>query len=76
MVQRRRPTVEHTCELISRQREYIMQRLKHIEADTNGRNFLDEIFKYIFLDENVLISTKISLKFVPKGQINNIPALV
>ena len=26
--------------------------------------------------ENVLISINISLKFVPKGQINNIPALV
>ena len=29
-----------------------------------------------FLNENVLISIKISLMFVPKGQINNIPALV
>ena len=26
--------------------------------------------------ENILISIKISLKFVSKGQINNIPALV
>ena len=33
-------------------------------------------FKCIFLNENALISIKISLKFVPKGQINNIPALV
>ena len=38
--------------------------------------FTDDIFKCIFLNENVLISIKISLKFVPKGQINNIPALV
>ena len=29
-----------------------------------------------FLNENVWISIKISLKFVPKGQFNNIPALV
>ena len=36
----------------------------------------DDIFKCIFLKENVWISTKISLKFVPKGPINNIPALV
>ena len=28
------------------------------------------------LNENVLISIKISLQFVPKGQIENIPALV
>ena len=34
------------------------------------------IFKCIFLNENAWISIKISLKFVPKGQINNIPALV
>ena len=38
--------------------------------------FADDIFKCIFSNENVLISIKISLKFVPKGQINNIPALV
>ena len=42
----------------------------------NGRHFPDDIFKCIFLNENVLISIKISLKFVPKGQINNITALV
>ena len=30
----------------------------------------------IFLNENVRISIKISLKFAPKGPINNIPALV
>ena len=33
-------------------------------------------FKYIFLNENVIISAKISLRFVPKGPINIIPALV
>ena len=42
----------------------------------NGRHFADDTFKRIFLNENVLISIKISLKFVPKGPINNIPALV
>ena len=42
----------------------------------NGRHFPDDIFKWIFLNENVWISIKISLKFVPKGLINNIPALV
>ena len=40
------------------------------------RPFADDIFKCIFLNENILISIKISLKFVPKGQINNSPALV
>ena len=43
---------------------------------TNDHHFADGIFKYIFLHENVWISIKISLKFVPKGPIDNIPALV
>ena len=42
----------------------------------NKRHFADDIFKYIFLNENGWILIKISLKFVPKGGINNIPALV
>ena len=42
----------------------------------NGRHFADDIFKRIFLNENVWISFKISPKFVPQVQINNIPALV
>ena len=42
----------------------------------NGRHFADDTFKRIFLNENVRISIKISMKFVPKGQVNNIPALV
>ena len=42
----------------------------------NGRHFADVIFKCIFLNENAWIHIKISLKFVPKGSINNIPALV
>ena len=42
----------------------------------NGRRFTDDTFKRIFLNENVRILIKISLKFVPKGPMNNIPALV
>ena len=42
----------------------------------NRRHFADDIFKCIFLNENEWISLRISLKFVPKGPINNIPALV
>ena len=42
----------------------------------NGRRFADDIFKCIFLNENVWIPIKISLKFVPKGQINKIQVLV
>ena len=35
-----------------------------------------DIFKCIFLNENVWILIKISLKIVPKGPFNNIPAMV
>ena len=42
----------------------------------NGRHFADDTFKRIFMNQNVNISFKISLKVVPRGPINNIPALV
>ena len=42
----------------------------------NGRRFADDTFKRIFLNENVRISIKVSLNFVPKGTINNNPTLV
>ena len=42
----------------------------------NGRHFADDTFKRISLNKNVRILIKSSLKFVPKGPINNIPALV
>ena len=42
----------------------------------NEQHFADDIFKRIFFNENGWISIKISLKSLPKGPINNIPALV
>ena len=42
----------------------------------NGSHFADDIFKRIILNENVRIFIKISQKFVPKGPIYNIVALV
>ena len=42
----------------------------------NGRHFADDTFNRIFVNANARISIKFSLKFVPKGPINNIPALV
>ena len=42
----------------------------------NGRHFADDTFKHILVNKNIRISIKISLKFVPKCPINNIPALV
>ena len=42
----------------------------------NGRRFADDTFKRIFLNEDVRILIKISLKFVPMSPINNNPSLV
>ena len=50
--------------------------LNTLRPRQNGRHFPDDIFKWIFLNENVWISIYISLKFVPRGPINNIPTLV
>ena len=52
------------------------QCMNSLSPRQNGRHFADDIFKCIFLNANVRISIKISLNFVPKGSINNIPSLV
>ena len=55
--------------------EYLVY-VNTLRSRQNGRHFADDVFKCIFLNENVWILLKISLKFVPQGPINNIPALV
>ena len=42
----------------------------------NGFHFADDIFRRIFMNEQFYILIQISLKFVPKGPIDNNPALV
>ena len=69
-----------------KRRKNILQNLVLLDADLssvntlrprqNGRHFADDIFNCILLNENVWIMITNSLKFVPKGPINNIPALV
>ena len=54
----------------------IWQWFNSLKPRQNGRRFAFDSFKCIFLNENVLIPIKISLNFIPKGPINNIPALV
>ena len=46
-----------------------------LKLTQNGHHVTD-ILKCIFLNENIWISIDISLNFVSKGEINNIPALV
>ena len=50
--------------------------LNTLRPTRNKRNFWDDIFKCIFVNENVWMSIKISMEFIPKGPINNIPVLV
>ena len=54
----------------------IRQDINTLRPKQNGRHFADGIFKCIFLNENVLILIKFSLKFVLNNPVNNIPALV
>ena len=54
----------------------LLNALNTLRPRQNYRHFTDDIFKYIFVNENVWISLKISLKFVPKVRIDSIPALV
>ena len=42
----------------------------------SGCHFADDMFKRIFLNENIGISNEVPLKCVPWGLINNMPALV
>ena len=61
------------------QQDYVRQNphcslINTFEPLLYGRHFPD-IFKCIFFNENVSISIKISLSFVPNGPINDIPAL-
>ena len=52
------------------------QDLNSSPPEQNGCHFAGNIFKYIFVNEKFCILINISLKFVPKGQVNNIPPLV
>ena len=59
-----------TCVIID------IKHLNPLKPRQNGWHFPDNIFKSIFLNENIWISIIISLKFVPKNPINNMTALI
>ena len=69
-----RPLEVHSLECWSCM--YMGLDLNTLRPRQDGRHFPDDIFKHIFFNENVWISITISLKFIPKGPIYNIPALV
>ena len=52
------------------------QQVNTLRPRQNGCHFPDEILKWIFLNENIWILMKISLNFVFRVPINNMPTLV
>ena len=55
---------------------YPMGGMNTLRPRRNGRHLSDGILKCIFLNENMQTLLNISLKFVPNGLLNDIPALV
>ena len=79
---RNRHGYNHPCYKISHSRNecealiHLLTSINTLRPKQNGRHFADDLFKCIFLNEDVWIPTKNSLTFVPEGPINNIPTLV
>ena len=66
----------HITVLLCGNKRLVMQAFNTLRLRQNGRDFANDIFKRIFLKEKARFFTKISLKFVLKGPIDNNPALV
>ena len=65
------------CEVLKGPRGWgVIEGLTHLPLDKMAAILVDDIFKCIFLNENDRILIQISLKFVPKGSIDNKSALV
>ena len=58
---------------LCREKGHTWNNVNTLRLRQNGCHFPVDIFKWIFMNENIWISINISLKFVP---INNIPTLV
>ena len=54
----------------------LLQKVNTLRPRQHGHHFPGDIFKCIFVNENVRISIKFSLSIVPDGPVNNISALV
>ena len=52
------------------------RRVDTLRPRQNGHYFTDDVFKSIFVNENSWIPNTISLEFIPRCRINNMPALV
>ena len=56
--------------------DYRPQPINSSPPGQNGRHFADDMFKRIFLNENIWTSNKMSLKYVPWVLIDSMTALV
>ena len=70
------PIIERSLFPPRTERSIHLSTLSTLRPIKNGRHFADDTFKRIFLNEYARVLLKISLKFVPKGPMNNVPALV
>ena len=50
--------------------------VKSSSPGQNGRHLADNVFNWIFVNEKFYMLFKISLKLVPKGPIDDNPALI
>ena len=53
----------------------IISSVNTLKPKQDGRHFPDDILEWILVNENLWISNKVSLDFIPRDPINNIPAL-
>ena len=67
----------HTCVTKMCRLTYVLHKMINSSPPgQNDRHFTDDILRCIFVNEKFYILIKISLKFVPKGLIDNKPVLV
>ena len=64
----------HLHDFLSGIFQVLCGRINSLRPRQNVCYFPDDIFKQIFMNENAWIPIKISLKFVPRSPINNVPA--
>ena len=55
---------------------FTFSHLNHLLPGQNGCHFADDILRSIFVNEKFCILIKITLKLVPKGLVDNNPALM
>ena len=76
LVQVNKDKASHCWHFVRGIHQWQVYSLNSLRPRQNGRHFADDTFNRIFLNENVWIPIKISLKFVPRGPVSNIPSLV